>query len=303
LNCSQGAQNAPAIVTPALTPSPLVDVVPVSVQSGTMPPMGAQAPSAVTPPNGKADNVQKAVEEHRNGPATPRGDPPVQAGQSNLAGVSTVSFTTDGKLERTTIHPDVVTETIALTAQSATPQQSAPGLVASPSQRAELDQTVSTTDRAAPVDQVAPALVGVLKATDGTQSVTVRLQPAELGQVTIRVDRTSEGMAHISITADRPETLQLLQRDEPRLQQTLDQAGVPSSGRSVTFQTTPPDQLSASASRPDTMEAGSGGSGQGQSGGAWRENSDGQQSPGRGPPSDERHARERWYRAGLDITA
>jgi hypothetical protein len=167
----------------------------------------------------------------------------------------------------------------------------------------EQAQIAPATVQVAPIDQVVPAVVKILGATDGTQSVTVRLQPSELGQVQIRVDRSNEGMAHVSIMAERPETLQMLQRDEPRLQQTLDLAGVPSNGRIVTFQATPPDQVGASASRPDSMEAGNGGSGQGQSEGAWRESGDGQQNSGNGPASDERQARERWYRAGLDITA
>jgi flagellar hook-length control protein FliK len=167
----------------------------------------------------------------------------------------------------------------------------------------EQAQAAPAAAQTASIDQVVPAVVKILGTTDGAQSVTVRLQPSELGQVQIRVDRTSEGMAHVSITADRPETLQMLQRDEPRLQQTLDQAGVASNGRTVTFQAAPPDQVGASASRPDSMESGAGGSGQGQSGGAWRESGDGQQSSDNGPRSGQGQTREHWYRAGLDITA
>jgi len=150
---------------------------------------------------------------------------------------------------------------------------------------------------------VAPALIGVLRTTDGTQSVTVRLQPPELGQVQIRVDRTTEGVAHVGITADRPETLQLLQRDQPRLEQILDQAGVSASGRTVSFQVAAPEQMSASAPRPDSLSTGSGDGGRGQSDGAWRQNGDSSPDPGSNPGSDQRQARTRWFRAGLDITA
>jgi flagellar hook-length control protein FliK len=142
-----------------------------------------------------------------------------------------------------------------------------------------------------------------LQKTDGQQSVTVHLQPAELGQVQIRVDQTVAGAAHIAITAERPETLQLLQREEPRLQQVLDQAGVLSSGRTVSFQVATPEQIGATASRPDSMETGAGASGQGQSGGAWRQNGDSQNDFGRGPGPDQGQNRPRWFRAGLDITA
>jgi flagellar hook-length control protein FliK len=156
---------------------------------------------------------------------------------------------------------------------------------------------------AAPADQIAPALVSVLQNPDGHQIVTVRLQPAELGQVQIRVDQTVMGAAHIAITAERPETLQLLQREEPRLQQLLDQAGVLSTGRTVSFQVATPEQIGATASRPDSMETGAGASGQGQSGGTWRQNEDAPNDFGRGPGADQGQNRPRWFRAGLDITA
>jgi hypothetical protein len=164
------------------------------------------------------------------------------------------------------------------------------------------DQPVATADRSAPIDQVAPALIGLLKTADGTQSITIHLRPDELGQVQIRVDQTAQGASHVDIMAERPETLALLQHDEPRLQQALDQAGVLSSGRTVSFQVAPPP-VDASASRPDSMAAGSGGSGQGQSGGAWRQSSDGQPGTGNGAGAEQGQARARWFRAGLDITA
>ena len=95
----------------------------------------------------------------------------------------------------------------------------------------------------------------------------------------------------------------MLQRDEPRLQQVLDQAGVMSTGRTVSFQVSVPDQVGATASRPDSMAAGSGSSGQGQSGGAWRQSNDTWSGSGSGTDSDQGQARARWFRAGLDITA
>ncbi len=162
------------------------------------------------------------------------------------------------------------------------------------------DQAVKTPSPAA---QIAPALIAVLKNENGTPSVTVRLQPPELGQVQIRIDQTAEGVAHIGITAEKPETLQLLQRDESKLQQALDQAGVQSTGRGISFQTAPPEQVGATASRPDSMQAGAGGSGNGQSGGMWRQSNDQPAGFGAGAEPEQRRARARWPRAGLDITA
>jgi hypothetical protein len=206
-------------------------------------------------------------------------------------------------LETIAVKPDTVSETAALTPPSDILQAISFGTGSSPLSPGDQGQPVVFADRTAPVDQITPALVGILKAVDTTLNVTIRLQPVELGQVQIRVDQTTTGNTHIQITVERPETLQLLQRDEPKLQQVLDQAGVLSTGRTVSFQVAPHDQIGAATSRPDNLAAGSGGPGQGHNGSTWHQNDDAPRNPGRTPNIDQRQARPRWFRAGLDITA
>lgn len=89
--------------------------------------------------------------------------------------------------------------------------------------------------------QIAPVLVSLAGGPAGTEQLTVRLDPAELGLVEIRIDRAPNAPPAVSITADRPETLLLLQRDQHQLHWALDQAGIPVEGRQVTFQPGPPD--------------------------------------------------------------
>jgi hypothetical protein len=206
---------------------------------------------------------------------------------------------TDLNADKLVVRPEA-----AVPPTSANPTPALPVATESPPPpRLDPGQPPEAGTQAVPVDQVTPALVGLPRTADGAQTVTVRLQPAELGQVQIRVDQSSNGSAHVDIIAERPETLALLQRDEPRLQQALDQAGVLSTGRSVSFQIAAPATVAANVPRPDSAAAGSGGSGQGQSGGAWRQSGDGQQQSGNGPESEQGQARARWFRAGLDITA
>ena len=178
-----------------------------------------------------------------------------------------------------------------------------PSIDPSSSLRTKQDQSVVPADRPAPTDQIVPALVGILKTADGTPSVTVRLRPPELGQVQIRIDQATGGAAHINITTDRPETLRLLQHDEPRLQQALDQAGVLSTGRTVSFQVVTQEQNVVTAFRPESITQDSRDSGQGQSGGPWRQNEDAQRDSGHGSTPDRGQPRARRFRAGLDITA
>jgi hypothetical protein len=75
----------------------------------------------------------------------------------------------------------------------------------------------------------------------------MKLEPPELGQVQIRIDRPADNApAHIAITVERAETLQLLLRDQPQLQRALDQAGVPAEGRTISFHVVTPEPAARS---------------------------------------------------------
>ena len=109
-----------------------------------------------------------------------------------------------------------------------------------------------------PSRQVAPIAIA-LAFTPGAQAgFTLALEPAELGRVEIQLRRQGEGHA-LHITAERAETLGLLQRDRQELNNSLAQAGIELGG-GLTF----------------SLESGTdGGAGQ----------RDGQQAPPRRAPS------------------
>lgn len=153
--------------------------------------------------------------------------------------------------------------------------------------------------------QVMPAMVSLATGAGGSHSMTLRLDPASLGAVQIRIDRSDDAPARVDITADRPETLALLQSDQHHLQQALDQAGVPAEGRQLNFHTAAPSP--DSAAQPSRSDIGPGDSGQ-------RQGQAGQNGPptrrGPGGPGGEAaldgaamQAASGWLRAGLDITA
>lgn len=103
------------------------------------------------------------------------------------------------------------------------------------------------TGPASPVEQVAPVLLTLAKTQDGNQQMTVRLHPDDLGMVQVRIERGPSGSTQVEITADKTNTLQALQRDQVRLHHTLDDAGIPSAGRTVTFHITQPVHAPAAA--------------------------------------------------------
>lgn len=128
--------------------------------------------------------------------------------------------------------------TTAQAAQGSQPEAAA--LLAATPKQAEAAAT--TTPAAAargaaptPAAQVAPVIVSMASGQAGNQQLVVQLAPDELGKVEIRIDRTQDGPASVQVTAERPETLQLLQHDAPALQRTLDQAGLAPEGRTLSF--------------------------------------------------------------------
>ncbi len=161
--------------------------------------------------------------------------------------------------------------------------------------------------------QVAPALISLAGGPPGTQRLTLLLDPAELGQVQIRIERTGDAPPAVSITAERPETLALLQRDQHQLHHALDQAGIPE-GRQVSFHGAAPPADGAGQSSPDPsapnqspgagLGGGSGHSQGGQDGARGRPAPAGTTRQAEGNmPNDDRLAPHGWLRAGIDITA
>jgi flagellar hook-length control protein FliK len=170
---------------------------------------------------------------------------------------------------------------------------------------------------ASPAEQVAPALLTLAK-TGGGQQIMIRLQPADLGMVQIRIAQAAAGTTQINITAENPATLLALQRDQPQLHHTLDAAGIPAAGRTVTFHVAQSAQIAAGTGA-GTGHAGS------QHGSASRNSSGADSSPagqggylarerntnpaGRRPAASPATAgpqaatATQSYRIGLDITA
>jgi hypothetical protein len=186
-------------------------------------------------------------------------------------------------------------ETLAVLSNPAVSTAPAPALAATSTTAAA--PTDPAAPAASPAAQIAPAMIQLVHTASG-QQITIRLAPAELGRVDVRIGRADDGTASVQILVERPETLKLLQADQPLLNQALDKAGVPQEGRSLSLSLALPDPGGSSAG------AGSfgGGLGGGQSGGA------------RQPPSQPAAASSTtqdypatpapaWQRAGINITA
>ncbi len=84
-----------------------------------------------------------------------------------------------------------------------------------------------------PADQV--SIVMQRAASNGERSMTISLDPVELGRVQVKLDIAKDGSVQASITADRPETLSLLRNDHQTLTQALQSAGLSADSSSLSF--------------------------------------------------------------------
>ncbi len=197
------------------------------------------------------------------------------------------------------------------------PLTAAPLSLASSPETAHVAGARSAAAGPPPSQQVAPALAQLSHSASGGQ-LTLRLNPGELGHVQVQIDRAADGTASVHITAERPETLQLLVADQAQLHRTLDSAGVPHEGRT----------LSLALGNPEVGGDGSGAATGGSSGGSFTDAQSGgqQERPSSGGRTGTDPATSApimstslssdpatniiapaigpdWLRAGVDITA
>jgi flagellar hook-length control protein FliK len=83
------------------------------------------------------------------------------------------------------------------------------------------------------VPQVAFEIVRQFEA--GNSRFQIRLDPAELGRIDVQLDLDRLGNVNARMVVERPETLDLLQRDQRALQQALQQAGLDANRTSLEF--------------------------------------------------------------------
>jgi chemotaxis protein MotD len=124
-------------------------------------------------------------------------------------------------------------------------QRHAPAAVQLQADAAEVGQIANTVQQAAqpaPTSAAAPqlnvtasnsaavplnglALQIAVTAQSGRSRFEIRLDPAELGRIDVRIDLDRHGQITSHLTVEKPETLAMLQQDAPQLQRALDNAG------------------------------------------------------------------------------
>lgn len=103
---------------------------------------------------------------------------------------------------------------------------------------ASVDRTVTTQDRQTlPTPATEQVKVKLVKAAHGgLDKIKIQLNPSELGKVEVRLEFGSDGGVRGTVIVDKPETMDLLQRDAKQLERALQDAGFKTGGDSLDFQ-------------------------------------------------------------------
>ena len=94
------------------------------------------------------------------------------------------------------------------------------------------DAAKAGADAPTPADQVSIRLVHAV--AEGKRAIQMHLHPAELGSIDVKMQWQGDKLT-AQFTVDRPETLQILQREVPALERSLGQAGVNVDSGSLSF--------------------------------------------------------------------
>lgn len=70
---------------------------------------------------------------------------------------------------------------------------------------------------------------------DGADTIKIQLKPHELGKIEIKLEVSADGRVSATVTADKPETLAMLQKDAKGLEKALEDAGLKPDSTATTF--------------------------------------------------------------------
>src|SRR5204862_2068436 len=111
-----------------------------------------------------------------------------------------------------------------------------------------LTVTAATQSQVVPLSGLAVEIAASAK--NGMSRFEIRLDPADLGRIDVRIDVNRNGQVTSHLTVEKPETLSMLRLDAPQLQRQLDDAGFKTSDGGLQFSLR--DQSSGQSRGDDT---------------------------------------------------
>ncbi len=263
------APAAPAPTTPAPTPAVTADIV--AAHALPWQPLAAGDPVAVKAPGAGEDDVPEAVGAGK--PKSAKSDPAAAASpgtqQPQPVVLTAAPAATVVQQPGPAPRQDGDSPTVAATSTGgATPQAAAqpasrdtvatapagtdnlPPLLASQTPGAAIAPPAGQTPAytPAPAPQTAPVVVAepgrmgrdigveiARQVSAGRDEVMIRLTPAEMGRIDVRLSFDDKGALHAAVSADSPQALDMLRRDAGDLGRSLADAGIRTDSSSFSF--------------------------------------------------------------------
>jgi flagellar hook-length control protein FliK len=97
----------------------------------------------------------------------------------------------------------------------------------------QFNVTAATAQAAVPLSGLAMEIAA--SANNGKSRFEIRLDPAELGRIDVRIDVDRNGQVTSHLTVERPDTLSMLRQDANQLQRALDNAGLSTGNSGLQF--------------------------------------------------------------------
>lgn len=182
-----------------------------------------QAPTAAQP--SLTTQAGPHQQDKANADATPAASPSQVDHPNGDSATPSTSGHHAATLASQTSTPDALSQ---LGATMTTPQTPAPTSIPA----AQLTAT-AVTNLAVPVSGLALQIAASARA--GNSRFEIRLDPAELGRIDIRLDVDRHGNVTSHLTVEKPETLAMLRQDAPQLQRSLEDAGLKTGQNGLQF--------------------------------------------------------------------
>ena len=154
--------------------------------------------------------------------------PSADAGTPSPAGAPAASrdhISTDANAQAPMTSLDAGTQNAAAIAQL---QPSSPSPTVAPA-----FTVTAATGAPVPVNGLAVEIAASVQS--GKTRFELRLDPADLGRIDVRIDVDRNGQVTSHLTVEKPETLSILQQDAPQLQQALNDAGLKTGNGGLQF--------------------------------------------------------------------
>ena len=121
----------------------------------------------------------------------------------------------------------------AIAAASAAQQASAPASGTTTQLSAQLQ--IAHPSATSTADTASLAFTIASKSQDGIKHFDIRLDPAELGRIDVHLTVDDAGKAQAALSVDKPQTLELLQKDQGHLERALKESGLDLSQNGLSF--------------------------------------------------------------------